>query len=161
MALLLALPLLLAGPALAVRPDEILPDPALEARARDISTGLRCLVCQNQSIDDSDAELARDLRLIVRERLVAGDSDAEVREFLVARYGEFVLLNPVFAPHTLLLWIAGPAALLVGGIAILFVVRRRRDVPVTAGAELTPDEQQALAELARPAEGSDGEEPRR
>src|SRR5690606_4442259 len=98
----------LSLPAMAVNPDEILDDPTLEARARAISANLRCLVCQNQSIDDSDAELARDLRVIVRERLVAGDTDAEATRYIVDRYGEFVLLNPVVGPHTILLWIAAP-----------------------------------------------------
>lgn len=145
---LLALVLLftLSAPALAVRPDEILPDPALEARARDISAGLRCLVCQNQSIDDSEADLARDLRVIVRERLVAGDTDDEVRAFLVARYGEYVLLNPVMAPHTLLLWIAGPTVLVIGAIGVLLAARRKRKV-ATGAAALTPEEAAALKEL--------------
>ena len=113
----IAVCLLLAGPAKAVQPDEVLPDPALEARARAISEGLRCLVCQNQSIDDSEAPLARDLRLLVRERIKAGDSDQEVVDFIVARYGEFVLLKPRFEPHTLLLWFATPAVFLVGAAA--------------------------------------------
>ncbi len=145
---LLALVLLftLSAPALAVRPDETLPDPALEARARDISAGLRCLVCQNQSIDDSEADLARDLRVIVRERLVAGDTDDEVRAFLVARYGEYVLLNPVMAPHTLLLWIAGPTVLVIGAIGVLLAARRKRKV-ATGAAALTPEEAAALKEL--------------
>ncbi len=138
---------LLSSPALAVRPDEILADPALEARARDISHGLRCLVCQNQSIDDSDADLARDLRLLVRERLSAGDSDDEVRAYLVARYGEYVLLNPVMAPHTLLLWIAAPIALVIGGIVVIVGARRKRTV-VTEG-ELSAEEAKALEELER------------
>jgi len=144
---LLALLLLvwLSVPALAVRPDEMLADPALEARARGISEGLRCLVCQNQSIDDSDADLAHDLRVIVRERLMAGDTDDEVRSFLVARYGEFVLLNPVVAPHTILLWVAGPAVLLIGGVAVFVMARRKRAV-VTA-ASLTAEEEKALDEL--------------
>mgnify|MGYP005858098385 CR=1 FL=1 len=108
-ALLLLHALLAPGTARAVQPGEVLADPALEARARALSANLRCLVCQNQSIDESDAPLARDLRLLVRERLVAGDSDAQVERFLVARYGEFVLLRPPFAAHTLLLWLM-PAA---------------------------------------------------
>ena len=103
------------APVQAVQPDEILKDSALELRARNLSRELRCLVCQNQSIDDSDAPLARDLRLLVRERLVAGDSDGQVIEFVVARYGEFVLLNPRFGPHTILLWLA-PVLLLAGGV---------------------------------------------
>ena len=109
--LALLLTLLLAAPALAVLPDEVLADPALEARARTISALLRCLVCQNESIDESNADLARELRLIVRERLVAGDTDDQVIQYLVDRYGEFVLLKPVFAPHTLILWPAAPLVL--------------------------------------------------
>src|SRR4051795_13590027 len=97
--------LVFSASAFAVQPDEVLKDPALEKRARDISSGLRCLVCQNQSIDDSDAQLAKDLRILVRERLVAGDSDQQVRDFLVQRYGEFVLLKPTFSAHNLLLWL--------------------------------------------------------
>jgi cytochrome c-type biogenesis protein CcmH len=142
----LVLLLTLSAPALAVRPDEVLADPALESRARDISTGLRCLVCQNQSIDDSEADLARDLRLIVRERLVAGDSDDQVRSFVVARYGEYVLLNPVLAPHTLLLWIAGPVVLL-GGVTVVFLAARRKRRVVTGVSELTAEETEALREL--------------
>src|SRR6476469_8455767 len=102
--IVIAIFLSMLGGAQAVQPDEVLKDPALEARARDISSGLRCLVCQNQSIDDSDAPLARDLRLIVRERLTAGDDDRQVQAYVVGRYGEYVLLRPVFALHTLLLW---------------------------------------------------------
>src|SRR3954463_11503940 len=102
--------LLSLSPAIAVQPDEVLPDSALEARARTLSRELRCMVCQNQSIDDSDAPLARDLRLLVRERLTAGDSDAQVEDFLVARYGNFVLLKPPFEWHTALLWLTPAAA---------------------------------------------------
>ena len=149
-ALLLALMLLVAMPALAVDPDEVLADPALEARARAISADLRCLVCQNQSIDDSDADLARDLRLIVRERLVAGDSDAHVVQYIVDRYGEFVLLRPVVALHTILLWAAAPVVLLIGGIVVLIGVRRRRQA--VAEAPLTAEEAAALAELEAPRE---------
>ena len=112
-------------PARAVQPDEILSDPKLEERARDISAELRCLVCQNQSIDDSDAPLARDLRILVRERLAEGDSDGQVIDFVVARYGEFVLLNPRFAPHTYLLWLGPPLILLIAIIALIGVYRRR------------------------------------
>jgi cytochrome c-type biogenesis protein CcmH len=144
--LALLLTLLLAAPALAVLPDEVLADPALEARARTISAQLRCLVCQNESIDESNADLARELRLIVRERLVAGDTDDQVIQYLVDRYGEFVLLKPVFAPHTLILWTAAPLVLVVGGIAIVIAARRKRGVAVPA-AELTADEQRALDEL--------------
>jgi cytochrome c-type biogenesis protein CcmH len=115
----------LCGPAHAVQPDEIMADPAKEARARDLSRELRCMVCQNQSIDDSDAPLARDLRLLVRERIASGDSDSQVIDFLVARYGEFVLLKPRFTPHTLLLWLLPPLALAGGGLALWFYNRRR------------------------------------
>jgi cytochrome c-type biogenesis protein CcmH len=111
--------------AYAVQPDEIMSDPAKEARARDLSRELRCMVCQNQSIDDSEAPLARDLRLLVRERIAAGDSDAQVIDFLVARYGEFVLLKPRFERHTLLLWLLPPLALAGGGLALWMFGRRR------------------------------------
>jgi cytochrome c-type biogenesis protein CcmH len=113
-------------PAWAVNPDEVLSDPVMENRAREISRGLRCLVCQNQSIDDSDADLAKDLRIIVRERLTAGDSDAQVVDFMVSRYGDYVLLKPPFKLATLVLWL-GPAAIAGGGlIAVLMFFRRRR-----------------------------------
>jgi len=118
--------MLLAGPALAVQPDEILKDPALEVRAREISAGLRCLVCQNQSIDDSDAPLAKDLRVLVRERLKGGDTDREVRDFVVQRYGEFVLLRPVFAIHTLFLWLTPVLVLALGGLGLYGALRRRQ-----------------------------------
>lgn len=144
-ATLLTLLMLVTPMAVAVGPDEILPDPVLEQRAREISAGLRCLVCQNQSIDDSDADLARDLRILVRERLVAGDSDAEVEQFVVDRYGEYVLLNPRLGLHTILLWLAAPVLLLVG-LATLFFVRRRNvtQAPVVA---LSAEEQAALDAL--------------
>ena len=116
---------LLATPAFAVEPEEILKNPALESRARALSQELRCMVCQNQSIDDSDAPLARDLRLLVRERIASGDSDAQVIDFLVARYGEFVLLKPRFSSHTLLLWLLPPLALVGGGLALWANMRRR------------------------------------
>src|SRR6187551_2388376 len=109
----------------AVQPDEVMSDPAREARARDLSRELRCMVCQNQSIDDSDAPLARDLRLLVRERIAGGDSDNQVIDFLVPRYGEFVLLKPRLSPHTLLLWLLPPLALAGGGLALWFYSRRR------------------------------------
>ena len=109
----------------AVQPDEVMSDPAREARARDLSRELRCMVCQNQSIDDSDAPLARDLRLLVRERIASGDSDAQVIDFLVARYGEFVLLKPRFNSHSLLLWLLPPLALAGGGLALWANMRRR------------------------------------
>jgi cytochrome c-type biogenesis protein CcmH len=122
----LVLAVLSAGPSFAVQPDEVLDDPALEARARALSTGLRCLVCQNQSIDDSDAPLAKDLRVLVRERLKAGDSDAEIIDYVVARYGEFVLLKPRLSPHTWLLWFATPLVLLAALAAIVLGYRRRK-----------------------------------
>src|SRR5207248_9762536 len=121
-----------ASAARAVQPDEIMSDPVKESRARDLSRELRCMVCQNQSIDDSEAPLARDLRLLVRERIAAGDSDAQVIDFLVARYGEFVLLKPRFNPHTLLLWLLPPLALAGGGLAVWTYSRRRSKFP---GAE--------------------------
>jgi len=122
----LAMALLAACPAHAVEPDEVLQDPAFEARARTISEGLRCLVCQNQSIDDSEAPLAKDLRLLVRERLKAGDSNEQIVDFVVARYGEFVLLKPRFETHTLVLWLATPAVFLVALLIIALAYRRRR-----------------------------------
>lgn len=125
-AALLILLLGLSGVAVAVEPDEVLSDPVLEERARALSTELRCMVCQNQSIDDSDAPLARDLRILLRERLEAGDSDSEVIDFLVFRYGEFVLLKPRFSGKTALLWIAPPAALVIGGMVAFVLFRRRR-----------------------------------
>lgn len=146
--LAILLTLLMVAPSFAVRPDEVLADPVLEARAREISAGLRCLVCQNQSIDDSDADLARDLRVLVRERLVAGDSNAEVEQFLVDRYGEYVLLNPRLNSHTILLWVAAPA-LLAGGLVILLLARRRGATPDTA--PLSDEERAALDALARDA----------
>ncbi|HEY4344567.1 MAG TPA: cytochrome c-type biogenesis protein [Parvibaculum sp.] len=125
-AALLALMLLFTvGPAFAVEPSEKLTDPVLEARARDISKELRCLVCQNQSIDDSDADLARDLRRLVRDRIVAGDNDAQVLDFIVERYGQFVLLRPPFEPVTWVLWLGPLALLLVGAGGIALVFRRR------------------------------------
>lgn len=141
--LLLAMTLAFAIPALAVSPDEVLPNAALEQRARDISGGLRCLVCQNQSIDDSDADLAKDLRILVRERLVAGDSDDQVRQYLVDRYGEYVLLNPRMNGHTVLLWGAAPVLLIVGLGALWSVSRRRR----TGIAEMSAEEQSVLDDL--------------
>ena len=124
--LILVLSVFLGFPAGAVQPDEMLDDPALENRAREISKELRCLVCRNESIDDSNAGLARDLRLLVRERLVAGDSDAEVRNYLVDRYGEFVLLKPVFSMANAALWIAGPLLFVLGLIVSIFYVRSRK-----------------------------------
>lgn len=153
-AILVGLALLSAAPAVAVQPDEMLPDPKLEARAREISKDLRCMVCQNQSIDDSDAGLARDLRVLVRERLTAGDSNGEVIDYLVKRYGDFVLLRPRFQWQTLLLWITPLLVLALGGWALLAAFRRRREAtPATAGPVLTPAEQRKLAELTKPDAG--------
>ena len=146
--LLLALVVILS-PALvrAVEPNEMLADPALEARARAISDGLRCLVCQNESIENSNADLAHDLRVLVRERIKAGDSDAAATQFIVDRYGEFVLLQPVFAPHTLILWFAGPVIVLVGlGTLIIMARRKRGPGPST----LTAEEAMALDKLDDP-----------
>ncbi len=148
-ALALVLHVLTALPAHAVQPDEILADPALEARARTISAGLRCLVCRNENIDDSNADLARDLRLLVRERLMAGDSDDQVVAYLVGRYGEYVLLSPTTTGANLILWIAGPSALLVGLIGAGVYLRRRRTLPETAAAPLSADEQERLAEILK------------
>jgi cytochrome c-type biogenesis protein CcmH len=134
----------------AVQPDEVLKDPRLEERARHISADLRCLVCQNQSIDDSDAPLARDLRVLVRERLVAGETDAAVRDFVVQRYGEFVLLKPVFRLHTALLWLAPVLVLAAGVFGALRALRRRR---ADAAAPLTAEERSALETLLRRADG--------
>ena len=146
LAVMLALALPLAGPALAVQPDEILDDPALEQRARDLSKGLRCLVCRNENIDDSDAQLAKDLRILLRERLVAGDTDAEAVAFLVDRYGEYVLLNPPATGVNILLWVAGPVMLLAG-VGIAYATFRRRG---QAGAEaLSEAERARLAEILK------------
>lgn len=132
----------LLTPAFAVNPDEVLADPALEARARALSAGLRCMVCQNQSIDDSNAELAKDLRLLVRERLKAGDSDKQVLDYLVSRYGEFVLLKPPVSSRTIILW-SMPLLLLVFGGAFLVLQMRNRPRPVT-DTGLSDDEQKKL-----------------
>jgi cytochrome c-type biogenesis protein CcmH len=148
---LIALLVALVAPtaALAVEPDEILKNPQLEARARHLSEELRCMVCQNQSIDDSAAPLARDLRLLVRERLTAGDSNQQVLNYLVARYGEFVLLKPRFELQNLLLWGLPPFALVVGMIALFVTARRRRTVSLQAPA-LSAAEQQRVAALVEP-----------
>ena len=143
--LCVAIPIL---PARAVQPDEVLPDARLEARARTLSTELRCLVCQNQSIDDSDAPLARDLRILIRDRLKAGDSDDQVIAYLVDRYGEFVLLKPRLHPGTLLLWF-GPFAVL--GLGILAVMRLRRPAPGVAENALDEEERRRLSEIVRDA----------
>jgi cytochrome c-type biogenesis protein CcmH len=142
------LALLALTPAHAVLPDEVMSDPVKEARARDLSRELRCMVCQNQSIDDSEAPLARDLRLLVRERIAAGDSDAQVIDFLVARYGEFVLLKPRFERQTLALWLVPPFLLIAGGLALWLHVRRRPVAePEVANRPLTADEEARLAAL--------------
>ena len=137
-----------AGASLAVQPDEVLSNAELEARARAISVDIRCLVCQNQSIDDSDAPLARDLRLLVRERLVAGDSDGEVVNYLVDRYGEFVLLQPRFGFHTLVLWL-GPFAILALAAFAAFRWRRPAGTDSSGEAALSPDEARRLDDLMR------------
>jgi len=142
------LALIAPGAALAVQPDEMLKNPVLEARARNLSQELRCMVCQNQSIDDSEASLARDLRLLVRERLMQGDSDKQVLDFLVARYGEFVLLKPRFEPQTLLLWGIPPLSLLGGLVVLLVMARRRQSTDLSAG-ELSATEQQRIAKLVK------------
>ena len=153
--ILIALTLLtLPHQALAVQPDEVLSDSALEGRARALSKELRCMVCQNQSIDDSDAPLARDLRLLVRERLKEGDSDRQVIDFLVARYGEFVLLKPRLALHTALLWFGPPALLCGGALALLLIARRRSkrspdDQVKPEGGNLSTAEQARLAKLLK------------
>jgi cytochrome c-type biogenesis protein CcmH len=154
--LIIALLTFIAVPfAMAVEPDEVLSDATLEARARALSKELRCMVCQNQSIDDSEAPLARDLRILVRERLQAGDSDGQVIDFLVARYGEFVLLRPRFSWHTAVLWLGPAALLLVGGCAVLVLARRYR-IKSAAAAEaqqgLTAAEVARLSDVLRDAE---------
>jgi cytochrome c-type biogenesis protein CcmH len=144
----------------AVLPDEVMSNPAKELRARNLSRELRCMVCQNQSIDDSEAPLARDIRLLVRERIAAGDSDAQVIDFLVARYGEFVLLKPRFERQTLLLWLVPPLLLIGGGLALWLHIRRRRGgESVEAIAPLTADEEARLSALM--ADGTEGERPPR
>ena len=144
--LAVAISFLAAFPAYAVQPDEVLQDPALETRARAISEGLRCLVCQNQSIDDSDAPLAKDLRLLVRERLKAGDSDQEIADFIVARYGEFVLLRPRLSPHTLLLWFATPAVFATA-LLLIWLAYRRRKAAAQGLAPLSANEERRLKRL--------------
>ncbi len=135
---------LLATPVLAVQPDEILKDPVLESRAREISKGLRCVVCRNENIDSSNADVARDLRLLVRERLTAGDDDKQVVDFVVARYGEYVLLKPPFSLSNIALWASGPLALFLGLIvAVVFIRRRPKDKP----DDLSAEEQARLATL--------------
>jgi cytochrome c-type biogenesis protein CcmH len=149
--------------AFAVQPDEIMADPIKEARARELSKELRCMVCQNQSIDDSDAPLARDLRLLVRERINAGDTDRQVIDFLVARYGEFVLLKPRFNPHTVLLWLLPPLALMGGGIALWAYSERRRRAGTLAEEsllKLSPEEEARLEKLLASDPPAGPDEPR-
>jgi cytochrome c-type biogenesis protein CcmH len=143
---LVAVLLLALGPAvaLAADPDEMLKDPKLEARAEALGTNLRCLVCQNESIEASGADLAHQLRVLVRQRLEEGDTDQQVVDYLVSRYGEFVLLKPVFAWHTLALWGAAPAVIIIGAVTLIILARRRRPAPTT---ELTAEEAEALAKL--------------
>jgi cytochrome c-type biogenesis protein CcmH len=146
--LVLAAALLLAAPAAAVQPNEMLDDPALEERARDISGGLRCLVCRNESIDDSNADFARTLRLLVRERIVEGDSDEEVVDYVVARYGEYVLLSPTFSAGNALIWLAGPILFIGGAILAWRFVRGRAGLEQPAApAPLTDDEKRRLASM--------------
>jgi cytochrome c-type biogenesis protein CcmH len=150
--LAVALVLVVSRAALAVEPDEMLPDPAQEARARAISQGLRCLVCQNESIDDSGASLAHDIRVLVRERIKAGDTDQQVIDYMVARYGEFVLLKPPLSWHTVALWGLPPTLLLIGIGAMLIMARRRSVVPATGTltpGTLTPDEEARVEDLLR------------
>ncbi len=135
------------GPSHAVQPDEVLADPVLETRARNLSMQFRCLVCQNQSIDDSDAPLARDLRILIRERLTAGDSDPQVVDHLVSRYGEFVLLKPRFASHTLVLWL-GPFAILLAGF-IFVLHKRRQQVAAPSEAPLSGEEAKRLEKILK------------
>jgi cytochrome c-type biogenesis protein CcmH len=149
--------LLWSSAAFAVEPQEMLNDPGLEARARALSREIRCLVCQNQSIDDSNADLARDLRLLVRERLQAGDSDEEIRMFLVARYGDFILLRPPIRPGTYALWF-GPLLMLVLALTVMMVFFRRQRLSLRAVDDLTPEERRKVdALLARRQEATNGD----
>lgn len=149
LALAALMSLMLALPAQAVQPDEVLDDPVLEARARDLSAEIRCLVCQNESIDASNAQLARDLRILVRERLVEGDSNQEVLDFLVARYGEFVLLRPPVNQATVLLWFGPALVLLIAGTVIFLRTRGRKTAATSAPAALSADEQARLDALLK------------
>ncbi|WP_260008250.1 cytochrome c-type biogenesis protein [Leisingera sp. M527] len=148
-AALLAVSVLAPSPALAVEPDEVLADPALESRARELSKDLRCLVCRNESIDESNAELARDLRVLVRERLVAGDSDGEAMSFIVDRYGEYVLLRPTTGGANWLLWAAGPLMLLAALVIAVFYVRGRARAPKAAEQGLSADERERLRKILK------------
>lgn len=151
--LVLAMVLALSPTAgLAVNPNELLADPVLEARAEAIGTSLRCLVCQNESIEASDADLAHDLRVLVRERLKAGDTDDQAKQYIVDRYGEFVLLQPVFAWHTLILWLAAPALIVIGALVLFITARRRKNVMATDSDALSAEETEALEQLSAPPE---------
>jgi cytochrome c-type biogenesis protein CcmH len=141
--------LLAATPAMAVQPSEVMKDPAQEARARDLSSELRCLVCQNQSIDDSDADLARDIRVLIRDRIAKGESNDTIRDFLVSRYGDFILLRPPFKSQTMLLWLSAPLTLLVGALAVFLASRR----PRTESPPLDAEEEKQLASLAQDEKG--------
>lgn len=145
--LLVVLAMAVTTPSIAVQPDEMLADPALEQRARDLSKGLRCLVCRNQSIDDSDAGLAKDLRVVVRERLTAGDSDKDVLDYVVSRYGEYVLLKPRFTAQNAVLYLGGPLLLLLGGFAAWRVMRSPEIVANSSPKPLTDQEEKALRDL--------------
>ena len=145
-AIALVLGTIASSSSLAVQPGEMLKDPKLEARARELSRELRCMVCQNQSIDESEAPLARDLRLLVRERLTKGDTDQQVLDFLVVRYGEFVLLKPPLESSTIILWALPPVALLAGAVGLFFALRRRRTAQLEP-ATLSNEEQRKLSTL--------------
>jgi cytochrome c-type biogenesis protein CcmH len=149
LALAACLSVMLTLPALAVQPDEVLDDPVLEERARNLSAEIRCLVCQNESIDESNAQLARDLRILVRERLVAGDSDQEVLDFLVARYGDFVLLRPPVNQATFLLWFGPALVLLIAGTVIFMRTRGRKPAAAAAPAALSAEEKARLDALLK------------
>lgn len=140
---------LLASPAFAVQPDEVLSDPVLEARARGLGQELRCVVCQGENIDESNAGIARDLRLLVRERLVAGESDQEILDFVVSRYGEYVLMRPTWAGSNIILYIAGPALLFFALIAAFLYLRGRAEAQNTVGADLSKEEEARLAEILK------------
>lgn len=161
---LLVATLLFAAPVLAVQPDEVLDDPVLEERARALSRDIRCLVCRNESIDESTADLARDLRILVRERLVLGDSDAQVKDFLVARFGEYVLLRPPFTAGNAALWLSAPLMLLLGGgVAFAFVRRRSagRAAPRAQANPLSPEEEARIATLMAGGSGTPAKPPTR
>ena len=155
-ALAAVLVLLLAAPAAALQPDEVLPDPVLEQRARELSKEIRCVVCQNESIDSSNADIAREVRLLVRERLVAGDSDRQVLDYLVARYGDFVLLRPPVKPGTYLLWF-GPGIVLIFGLGAVFFFFRRQRTAATSAGPLSAEEEARLARLLDDPVAGDGQ----